>query len=215
MRVGQLAASRARRARGSSGSAVARCGCRSSTSSPSRNTMQRKPSHFGSKSQVGALRQGVERAHRLRQHRLHGGTERQLHRRSDYEAAIGTSPDFAPATLGPAMAEHPLSERLEQLNKRKEEALNAGSEAARHRQHDRGKMLARERVEYLLDPGSFHELDLLARHRGCRRPPTGPTPTASSPVGAPSTVARSSSSARTSRSSAARSARCSPRRSTS
>jgi acetyl-CoA carboxylase carboxyltransferase component len=63
------------------------------------------------------------------------------------------------------MAEHPLSERLEQLNKRKEEALNAGSEAARQRQHDRGKMLARERVEYFLDPGSFHELDLLARTR--------------------------------------------------
>jgi len=63
------------------------------------------------------------------------------------------------------MAEHPLSERLEQLNKRKEEALNAGSESARQRQHDRGKMLARERVEYFLDPGSFHELDLLARTR--------------------------------------------------
>jgi acetyl-CoA carboxylase carboxyltransferase component len=63
------------------------------------------------------------------------------------------------------MADHPLSERLEQLNKRKEEALNAGSEAARQRQHDRGKMLARERVEYLLDPESFHELDLLARTR--------------------------------------------------
>ena len=63
------------------------------------------------------------------------------------------------------MAEHPVSERLEQLNKRKEQALNAGSESARHRQHDRGKMLARERVEYLLDSGSFHELDLLARTR--------------------------------------------------
>src|SRR5437588_338727 len=63
------------------------------------------------------------------------------------------------------MSEHPVSERLEQLNKRKEQALNAGSESARVRQHDRGKMLARERVEYLLDPGSFHELDLLARTR--------------------------------------------------
>jgi acetyl-CoA carboxylase carboxyltransferase component len=63
------------------------------------------------------------------------------------------------------MSEHPVSERLEQLNKRKEQALNAGSESARHRQHERGKMLARERVEYLLDPGSFHELDLLARTR--------------------------------------------------
>src|SRR3954449_6808868 len=63
------------------------------------------------------------------------------------------------------MSEHPVSERLEQLNKRKEQALNAGSESARQRQHDRGKMLARERVEYLLDEGSFHELDLLARTR--------------------------------------------------
>jgi acetyl-CoA carboxylase carboxyltransferase component len=63
------------------------------------------------------------------------------------------------------MSEHPASERLEQLNKRKEQALNAGSESARQRQHDRGKMLARERVEYLLDDGSFHELDLLARTR--------------------------------------------------
>jgi len=63
------------------------------------------------------------------------------------------------------MSQHPASERLEQLNKRKEQALNAGSESARQRQHDRGKMLARERVEYLLDDGSFHELDLLARTR--------------------------------------------------
>jgi acetyl-CoA carboxylase carboxyltransferase component len=33
------------------------------------------------------------------------------------------------------------------------------------RQHARGKMTARERVEYLLDEHSFVELDLLARHR--------------------------------------------------
>ncbi len=58
-----------------------------------------------------------------------------------------------------------MKERLEELAKRKEEALHAGSERAVQRQHERGKMLARERVEYLLDPGSFHELDLLARHR--------------------------------------------------
>jgi acetyl-CoA carboxylase carboxyltransferase component len=63
------------------------------------------------------------------------------------------------------MSEHSANERLEQLNKRKEQALHAGSESARQRQHDRGKMLARERVEYLLDEGSFHELDLLARTR--------------------------------------------------
>ncbi len=63
------------------------------------------------------------------------------------------------------MADHPISERLDQLAKLKETALIGGSESSRARQHERGKMLARERVEYLLDPGSFHELDLLARNR--------------------------------------------------
>jgi acetyl-CoA carboxylase carboxyltransferase component len=61
--------------------------------------------------------------------------------------------------------EHPIRERLAQLEARRAEALQPGSEAAVQRQHDRGKMLARERIEYLLDPGSFHELDMLARHR--------------------------------------------------
>ena len=61
------------------------------------------------------------------------------------------------------MAEHAMSERLADLARRKEEALAPGSEAARQRQHDRGKMLARERIDLLLDPGSFHELDTLAR----------------------------------------------------
>lgn len=68
------------------------------------------------------------------------------------------------------MTEHQMSERLEELEKRKEEALHAGTDAARARQHDRGKMLARERVEYLLDPGSFQEFDILARNRNPETP---------------------------------------------
>jgi acetyl-CoA carboxylase carboxyltransferase component len=60
---------------------------------------------------------------------------------------------------------HPITERLEQLAKLKEEARIPGSEAAVRRQHDRGKLTARERIELLLDPGSFVELDMLARHR--------------------------------------------------
>ncbi len=63
------------------------------------------------------------------------------------------------------MAEHPLSERLDDLRKRREQAFQPGSERSVKRQHDRGKMLARERIDYLLDEGSFHELDLLARSR--------------------------------------------------
>jgi acetyl-CoA carboxylase carboxyltransferase component len=63
------------------------------------------------------------------------------------------------------MADHPMQERLEELAKRKEQALHAGSERAIERQHSKGKMTARERVEYLLDDGSFVELDQLARSR--------------------------------------------------
>ncbi|MHB8263982.1 MAG: acyl-CoA carboxylase subunit beta [Acidimicrobiales bacterium] len=61
--------------------------------------------------------------------------------------------------------EHPMPEKVETLKSRKEEALHAGSPKAVQRQHDKGKMTARERVEYLLDEGSFQELDMLARHR--------------------------------------------------
>jgi acetyl-CoA carboxylase carboxyltransferase component len=61
--------------------------------------------------------------------------------------------------------EHPMNERLEELAKRKEEALQPGSERSVERQHGKGKLLARERIDHLLDPGSFHELDMLARHR--------------------------------------------------
>ncbi|MGH9153359.1 MAG: acyl-CoA carboxylase subunit beta [Acidimicrobiales bacterium] len=58
-----------------------------------------------------------------------------------------------------------MDDRRSELAKRKLDALHAGSERAVERQHARGKMTARERVEYLLDEGSFQELDMLARHR--------------------------------------------------
>ncbi len=63
------------------------------------------------------------------------------------------------------MAERTMQERLDDLEERREQARHAGSERSVNRQHEKGKMLARERIEYLLDPGSFHEIDMLARHR--------------------------------------------------
>src|SRR4051794_38986206 len=45
------------------------------------------------------------------------------------------------------------------------DALHAGSERAVERQREQGKLLARERAEKLLDPGSFVELDRYVRHR--------------------------------------------------
>jgi acetyl-CoA carboxylase carboxyltransferase component len=63
------------------------------------------------------------------------------------------------------MSEHPMTERLNELARRKEKALHAGTARAVERHHARGKMTARERLDYLLDDGSFQELDMLARHR--------------------------------------------------
>ena len=60
---------------------------------------------------------------------------------------------------------HPIEERLDRLAELREEALHAGSPAAVQRQHERGKLTVRERLELLLDPESFVELDMLARHR--------------------------------------------------
>ncbi|MDQ6837845.1 MAG: acyl-CoA carboxylase subunit beta [Actinomycetota bacterium] len=58
-----------------------------------------------------------------------------------------------------------MTERLSQLVERREAALHAGSPHAIERQHAKGKMTARERIDYLLDEGSFSELDMLARTR--------------------------------------------------
>ena len=58
-----------------------------------------------------------------------------------------------------------MTEKLDQLAELKNQALHAGSEKSVARQHDKGKLTARERIEYLLDEGSFTELDMLARHR--------------------------------------------------
>ena len=46
-----------------------------------------------------------------------------------------------------------------------DQVIDAGSEQAVAKQHERGKYTARERVEKLLDPGSFQELDVFVRHR--------------------------------------------------
>ena len=58
-----------------------------------------------------------------------------------------------------------MQDKIDDLLKRREQAYHAGSQRSVDRQHEKGKLLARERIEYLLDDGSFHELDLLARHR--------------------------------------------------
>lgn len=60
---------------------------------------------------------------------------------------------------------HSTAGRLADLRTRIDEAVHAGSARAVEKQHAKGKQTARERVEQLLDEGSFVELDALARHR--------------------------------------------------
>ncbi len=83
-----------------------------------------------------------------------------------------------PGAAGPGAGEHQDSQardgaidvhttagKIADLERRRYEAVHAGSGRAVERQHAKGKMTARERIEYLLDPGSFTEFDELARHR--------------------------------------------------
>lgn len=55
--------------------------------------------------------------------------------------------------------------RIADLKHRYHEAVTASGEAAIEKQHAKGKKTARERIELLLDHGSFVELDEFVRHR--------------------------------------------------
>jgi propionyl-CoA carboxylase beta chain len=58
-----------------------------------------------------------------------------------------------------------ITERLEELRGLKEKARVGDAQEAIDRQHDRGKLTARERIKRFLDPDSFVETDALVRHR--------------------------------------------------
>src|SRR6478736_8589459 len=55
--------------------------------------------------------------------------------------------------------------RLERLDATNERALLGGGVERIKKQHDAGKLTARERIDLLLDPGSFVELDRFVTHR--------------------------------------------------
>src|SRR3954462_3919568 len=82
---------------------------------------------------------------------------------------------------------HTFEERLARLEELRQAAVHTNPEAE-EKQHARGKYTARERVEKLLDPGSFNEL-----HTFLRRP----TPARSTSQTRSPATARSSSGCRT------------------
>src|ERR1700756_921401 len=58
-----------------------------------------------------------------------------------------------------------LEQKVEELKKRNQLAEDGGGAKRRERQHTEGKMSARERIEFLLDEGTFEETDKLVTHR--------------------------------------------------
>ena len=54
---------------------------------------------------------------------------------------------------------------ITELEHKRDLARNGGGKARINRQHERGKLTARERIEVLLDPDSFEEFDMFVEHR--------------------------------------------------
>src|SRR3954447_1130313 len=130
---------------------------------PSRDTMQRKPSHFGSYNQPSptgisvAAFASIGDSGGCMGSDIVGISSACQECRLPCEAATGLQLAWAAMT-------NPMDAKLDDLRQRREQAYHAGSPRAVERQHEKGKMLARERIDYFLDPGSFRELDWLARH---------------------------------------------------
>src|ERR1700728_4894436 len=78
-----------------------------------------------------------------------------------HQAAAAGQPGPADQDAAP----HTTAGKIADLQRRRDEAIHAGSGGAVERQHAKGTLTARERVDRLLDPGSFTEFDELARHR--------------------------------------------------
>ena len=73
---------------------------------------------------------------------------------------------WRPVFEAPEEVDVPTSdERLEKLQRMRGEALLGGGPVRIERQHTFGKLTARERLDLLLDPGSFVELDAFVTHR--------------------------------------------------
>ena len=58
-----------------------------------------------------------------------------------------------------------MNPQIEQLRKLREESALGGGEARIAKQRKKGKMTAHERIDMLLDNGTFHEIDSFVMHR--------------------------------------------------
>lgn len=59
-----------------------------------------------------------------------------------------------------------MKEHIQKLSEKKEKALLGGGQKRIDDQHKKGKLTARERIDLLLDAGSFEEIGMMVEHRG-------------------------------------------------
>src|SRR5437764_1326737 len=83
------------------------------------------------------------------------------------ETSTPPSPSAEPPKAGaaPERAGAPESKAIARLDEMNRLSLEGGGAARIAKQHEAGKLTARERIDLLLDPGSFVELDRFVVHR--------------------------------------------------
>ncbi len=59
-----------------------------------------------------------------------------------------------------------VADKIKELKDREAKLEEMGGEAAVKKQHERGKLTARDRINILFDPGTFRETDIFMKHRG-------------------------------------------------
>ncbi len=69
------------------------------------------------------------------------------------------------AKVEPQVNKKTIDEKIQKLEAHRKEVQLGGGKARIDKQHEGGKLTARERIEKLADPGSFQEIGLFARHR--------------------------------------------------
>jgi len=58
-----------------------------------------------------------------------------------------------------------MTDKIKKLNQLREQAKLGGGEERIRKQHEKGKLTARERIDLLVDKGTFREIDMLVTHR--------------------------------------------------
>src|SRR5205823_9302775 len=90
------------------------------------------------------------------------------HYRDEAASKVRIRPMSADGPATPTAAAGEFEEKVADLHRRRTRNLAMGGPEKVAKQHERGKLTARERIDLLFDPGSFVEFGLLAHQQSMR-----------------------------------------------